>query len=236
MQWRDDANLTPVIQDDALLFGFEDEEDFEEGADALAMGGESKAPTVRVNPTQVRVNPTQVCVNPTQVCVNPTQVCVSPTQVCVNATQVIAEDLPAAIVEAQAARLDELQAGSSQSSGGACKTCGEADKLKVAVQELGEADKLKVAVQELLQEQMTQVRHTPPQSTVRSERKLDHCLTLSHPIHSIFGLLGSWFGSEVALHWLFPYPILPTHTPKTQNTPPLHPAVTCRVPPTGRTP
>jgi hypothetical protein len=34
--------------------------------------------------------------------------------------------------------------------------------------------------------------------------------TLSHPTNTTFGLLGSWFGPEVALNWLFPYPILPT--------------------------
>jgi hypothetical protein len=32
----------------------------------------------------------------------------------------------------------------------------------------------------------------------RSPRKLDHCLTLCHPIHSTFGLLGSWFGRQLA--------------------------------------
>jgi hypothetical protein len=50
-------------------------------------------------------------------------------------------------------------------------------------------------------------------TTVRSERKLDHCLTLCHPINTTFGLLGSWFGPEVALNWLFPYPLITRHHP-----------------------
>jgi hypothetical protein len=43
-----------------------------------------------------------------------------------------------------------------------------------------------------------------------SERKLDHWLALLRPINSIFGLLGSWVGPEVALKWLFPYPLITT--------------------------
>jgi hypothetical protein len=46
------------------------------------------------------------------------------------------------------------------------------------------------------------VRHPPP------ERKLDHCLTLWMSDEFNIGLLGSWFGPEVALHWLFPYPLI----------------------------
>jgi hypothetical protein len=30
----------------------------------------------------------------------------------------------------------------------------------------------------------------------------------SDPINSTFGLLGSWFGQEVSLNWLFPYPLI----------------------------
>jgi hypothetical protein len=58
-------------------------------------------------------------------------------------------------------------------------------------------------------------------TTVRSERKLDHCLTLRHPINSTFGLLGSWFGPEVAFNWLFPYPHIILYYPlPTQVSPP----------------
>ena len=46
------------------------------------------------------------------------------------------------------------------------------------------------------------VRHPPP------ERKLDHCLTLWMSDEFNIGLLGCWFGPEVALHWLFPYPLI----------------------------
>lgn len=59
-----------MIQDDALLFGFEDEDDFEESDRMTGDAGEasgSKAPAI------------------------------------------IAEDLPAAIVEAQAARLEQVR-------------------------------------------------------------------------------------------------------------------------------
>jgi hypothetical protein len=48
----------------------------------------------------------------------------------------------------------------------------------------------------------------PLEASVRSERKPDHCLTRWHPINSIFELLGSWFCPEVALNWLFPYPLI----------------------------
>jgi hypothetical protein len=54
----------------------------------------------------------------------------------------------------------------------------------------------------------TPVRHLYARTTVRSERTPGHCLTLRHPINSIFGLHSSWFSPEVALNWLFPYPLI----------------------------
>ena len=45
-------------------------------------------------------------------------------------------------------------------------------------------------------------------SGAKEARPRSHALT---PINSIFGLLGPWFGPEVALNWLFPYPLMTHH-------------------------
>ena len=61
------------------------------------------------------------------------------------------------------------------------------------------------------------------QQSAAKLRKLDHCLTLWHPIDSTFGLLGSWFGSEVALNWLFPYPLITSPVAHGDDSTPLAP-------------
>jgi hypothetical protein len=51
---------------------------------------------------------------------------------------------------------------------------------------------------------------TPPQFQTRRNGLLAPTNSLTSD-YSIFGLLGSWFGQEVALSWLYPYPLITHH-------------------------
>jgi hypothetical protein len=48
--------------------------------------------------------------------------------------------------------------------------------------------------------------HTPPWFSTHGHQSAAQGSSTSHAL--TFGLLGSWFGPEVALHWLFPSPLI----------------------------